>query len=402
METLFDVLDRVDSRTSGHSETSFAFLNRVAGPFWDRTRSKTEEWFSRLPSETQADIRGRVRSGDDSQFAGAYWEMYMHESLLREGFVLTAHPELPDAASRPDFLAVRGDTSFYVEATVIGASTLDIAAERRRSSIYDTLDRLDSPNFILGLEVNAEGTTSPPVRRLRDELDRWLRSLDVDEMAHLQGELGYDALPTYTWKTEDWSITFRPFPKKAEARGKPDSRALGLFGPQAAAVDDVGAVRADLEDKARKYGRPEEPFILAAAVESIFFDAEYTMSGALFGREAVQFDAQTLEAQNIRHPDGLWRGTAGARNTRVSAVVACRSLRPWGPTAHEPVTWHNPWAAAVLPNVLPWEEVMVDVGAGTGTRQVAKRRAHEVLGLPEGFPGPEDPFDDYGSEEQTR
>jgi hypothetical protein len=395
MTRIFDDIPRTDARPAAHSEKTFAFLNRVAGPFWDRTRTTMEEWFMRLPEGTHADIRGRVRSGDNLQFVSAYWEMYVHESLAREGFSLAAHPELPETTKRPDFLASSEDVTFYVEATVVGDSATEAAADHRRNMVYDTLDRLDSPNFILWLEIESEGPSSPSVRALRADLERWLRTLDADELRALAEEQGFDALPTYEWEAEGWRISFRAWPKKPEARGTTGARPLGAFGPaRAAFIDDVGAVRADLEEKAGRYGKPSKPFVIALAVESPFYKGEYAMAGALFGRAAVQFDPDTPDSRHIRHRDGLWRGPEGPRNTRVSAVVAARAVWPWSPTSHEPVTWHNPWSAIPLPDVLPWESTTVNLTDGLATRRAAARRAHEVLGLPDGWPGPEDPFPD--------
>jgi hypothetical protein len=394
MMPLFDDVARTDARST-HSETSFSFLNRVAGPFWERTRSTMEDWFSRLPDESKADVRGRVRSGDDAQFAAAYWELHVHETLACEGFTMTAHPELPETRARPDFLAERDDVAMYIEATVVGPSTSAAASERRLNTIYDSLDQLPSPNFFLWLQVNEEGPNSPSARGLRADLRRWLGTLDPDDPALQLERVGFDALPVHTWKASGWSIDFRPIAKSAEARGRPGVRPLGVFGPaQATAVDDVGEVRSDLRQKAGSYGQPGKPFVIAVLVESPFFDPKYTMSGALFGREAVHWNPETLASQAIRMPDGLWMGPGGPRNTRVSAVLVARRVRPWHPTANEPVVWHNPWSALPLADIFPWEAVTVDLDTGTLERREARKRAHEVLRLPEGWPGPEDPLPD--------
>jgi hypothetical protein len=391
---VFDDIDRVDASPSKHSEGAFAFLNRVAGLFWDRTRSTVADWFGRLPTSVQVDVLGRIRSGDDRQFTAAFWEMYVHESLTREGFTLVPHPAIAGTSSRPDFAATRRDLSFYVEATVIGESASAAAAERRRNVVYDSLNELDSPNFFLGVEVEAEGAASPSARRLRRDLERWLASLDPDETTRaLEAASRLEALPTFLWQYEGWVASFRAIPKKPESRGKPGVRPLGMMGPaRAMAVDDVGEVRNDLSEKARKYGQPDRPFLIAASVESPFFDDDYTMSGALFGREAVQFDPETLASHHVRTPDGLWAGPGGPRNTRVAAVLAGRNVRPWHFVDREPVVWHNPWATLPLRDVLPWECRSVNLGSGTLSKREALRPAYDVLGVPEGWPGPEAPF----------
>jgi hypothetical protein len=392
---IFDDIERSDASPSRHAEGDFAFLNRVAGPFWERTRSSMEEWFIRLPEEAQADVRGRVRSGKDWQFASAFWELYIHESLRREGFQVTSHPDMPDTSAHCDYLARRDGDALYLEATVVGSSEAERAAEGRRNTVYDLLNKLESPDYFLWLDVDEEGPASPSVRQLREDLARWLGTLAFDDVRSAYERGSILAVPTHTWSARGWAITFRPIAKGEEARGKPGIRPVGMFRPgRASTVDDVGQVRSDLENKATWYGRPDLPFVIAAAIESPFFDAKHTMSGALFGREAVQFDPKTLEARGFRQPDGLWRGPGGPRNTRVSGVVAMRSVRPWNLLAYAPVTWHNPWAALRLPDVLPWASARVDLENGQLIESEAVRPSHDILGLPEGWPGPEDPFPD--------
>jgi hypothetical protein len=63
----------------------------------------------------------------------------------------------------------------------------------------------------------------------------------------------------------------------------------------------------------------------------------------------MQFDAETLEARPIRHPNGFWWGPKGPRHTRVSAVLVARNIRPWHFVDREPVMWHNPWATLPMP-----------------------------------------------------
>ena len=395
VERVFDGIKRTDTPPAKHGESNFAFLNRVAGPFWDRTRATVEAWFSRFPvSEQRTDLLARLREDDDRQFDAAFWELYLHESLLREGFTLTPHPELTWTTSHPDFLVEGYDAGFYLEATVTGGPASQTASERRLNTIYDALDRLDSPNFILWLRVDEEGKASPSTRRLRQVLARWLSGLDPDEVAALHRADGRRPLPEYDWEAQGWRIVFTAFPKKEEARGKTGGRAVGAWGPgRAFYVDDIGQVRRDLEDKSGKYGTPDLPLVIAVAVESSFYEGRYTMSCALFGSEAVRFDPATQAAQRMRRPDGLWQGPNGRpRNTRVAAVIAARKPQPWNVTEPEPVTWLNPWAMHPLPLVLPWESVAlaIDLSEGRFVTTEAKRRAHEVLGLPEGWPRPED------------
>lgn len=147
---LFDEIGRTDRRPADHSEGSFRFLNRVDAPYWQRVRDVMEEWFGRVPSDSAADIRGRFRDRDDRQHMGAFWELYVHEALRREGFTMTGHPDLVGSPHKPDFLAHRGDESFYVEATVSWPVGEQLAAERRRSRFYDAVNKCGRRTFFFG------------------------------------------------------------------------------------------------------------------------------------------------------------------------------------------------------------------------------------------------------------
>jgi hypothetical protein len=390
--SVFDNIERHDNSPARFGEGGFAFLNRVEGAFWDRTRGTVELWVSHVDENSRTDLVARLRSNDDGESMAAYWELYLHESLRRQNFRLTPHVELGDTRARPDLLAKREDVTFLLEATRAGDPKVETAAAHRREAVYDVLNELDSPDFFLWVHVEEEAEVSPPARRMRESVAGWLTGLDYEAVSRVFEVEGLDALPTHSWQGDGWRVTFRPI-AKGEARGQPGLRPLGIFEVGGArAVDDVGQVRRNLEGKAGRYGRPDIPLVLALAVDSVFFDPEHTMSQALFGRHAVQWDPQTLEAAEGRLPDGLWQGPRGPRNTRVSAVLAVGNVRPYHFTNREPVLWHNPWADKRMPDVLQWESVSDDPATRELVRRPARQRCYEMLGVPEGWPGPEDPF----------
>jgi hypothetical protein len=79
---LFDATARSDATPARHDEERFAFLNRSASRYFGYVRELMEEWFSHVPAEAQADLRGALRA-DDRQSESAFWELYLHEAYLR-------------------------------------------------------------------------------------------------------------------------------------------------------------------------------------------------------------------------------------------------------------------------------------------------------------------------------
>jgi hypothetical protein len=394
---VFDRMERTDRRPAGFDEPWFDFLNRVDTPYWQRVRNLMDGWFRHLPEDAQGDVRGRFRSSDNGQHIGALWEMYLHESLLIEGFTLTPHLEMP-TGRRIDFLAQRRELSMYVEATVSLPSREATGADRRIAQVTEAMNSVRSPNFFLWLGHYNEGGASPSVRRLRHDLEAWLETLDPDsvavDLASTSG-LALDAMPTYRWRREGWDIEFRAMPIKADARGMSGHRPVGVSGPaRAAYIDATGPLRSSLVDKATCYGDMDRPYLIAVACEAVISTDDFDIEGALFGQAAMTFDRVTLEATPIRHPDGLWTSAPRANNG-VSGVLVARNIRAWTVAEAEPSLWHNPWANHPLPNGLPWASAQVEPIGGSIARADPSQPVHQRLGLKPGWPGPGDPFPDY-------
>jgi hypothetical protein len=83
-------------------------------------------WFEHLSADAQADVRGRIRSRDEAQHQSAFFELYWHELLRCSDFEVETHPQVPNVASNPDFLAHRdGEPQFYLEATLASVGPLE-------------------------------------------------------------------------------------------------------------------------------------------------------------------------------------------------------------------------------------------------------------------------------------
>lgn len=73
--TLFDDVDRTDALPGSYMEDSFSFLNRAAGPYWDRIRGELEAWYREF-ADPNGDLRARFRKSSSAQHCGAWWELY--------------------------------------------------------------------------------------------------------------------------------------------------------------------------------------------------------------------------------------------------------------------------------------------------------------------------------------
>jgi hypothetical protein len=136
-----------------------------------------------------------VANGDLATMSNtkALFELYWHELLCSSGYEVEVHPTLAGVATNPDFLARRnGEPQFYLEAT-LAIPPGDLAADRQFAELHDTLDRMNSPHYFVGIEYRGTPQGNLRGRVIRERLEQWLQTLDHDEISR-----GWRPPPTFT------------------------------------------------------------------------------------------------------------------------------------------------------------------------------------------------------------
>jgi hypothetical protein len=363
---IFSMTTRTDPSPASHGDGHFQFLDRVSGPYWDQVRDLIEDWFSRLCSEAQADVRGRLRSKDDRQFNGAFVELYLHECLLRMGYSVTCHPELEGTSRRPDFLAEKDERSIYVEARSASSSDVAVGKSARVNAVYESLDKLDSPNFFLWINVAKQGDDPLRARPLRGRLEKWLAGLNPDE--HSLEDKRRDDLPAFSHEDAGWKIEFRAIPRSPVARGREGARPLGIFGGGAAQwVQDDEGIRGALMDKGSVYGSLGAPFVVAVASSSMTLD-DHDVLNALHGTEVIElrtFADGTQSTAATRKPDGYWYRGDHWDHRGVSAVLVVKNLHPAFVGKQQHTIWEHPDPEAPVDPFPIWRRSLIEGGGMT-------------------------------------
>ena len=139
---LFDPIERTDTGRATYSEAGFAYLNRSARTDVAQVRELLDAWFARYSSEHQPELASRFRAAGRRGLEPPFFELFLHELLLRLGFRPTVHPQLASTERRPDFLVESdGATSFLLEAAVVSDEPREETAARRlEDGIYDSLN----------------------------------------------------------------------------------------------------------------------------------------------------------------------------------------------------------------------------------------------------------------------
>ena len=371
----------IGPRPKRYGESIYAYYRDSERPGIAAIRTLLEEWFLELPEDERLDLQQRFSSRIDQQHRSAVFELFLHHLLLRCGFEVGFHPDIPGVATHPDFLVSRnGQELFYLEAIAVGNSTREEAETNRMNQVYDSLNNLASPDFYLGLRVEGAPDTPPPGARLRGEIGRWLATLDRQAIQRCYLEERYGDVPTYEWVHDGWRILFDPIPKGDEARANPSVRPIGMTTPmQATQLSLDESLKEGVATKDR-YGRLALPFVVAIQVVDEFRIAKIDVMNGLFGPEAVAIDAQG-NPRTARVPDGAWITANGPIHRTISAVMAWSSLEPWNFTAIEPIVVHNPYASLPLANdTLPLLQHVVDHQKGVLAEQ-AGRSMEDILGL---------------------
>lgn len=350
---LFDDAERMTLEPARHGESNWSYLDRSGRQEWIEARSRLTDWFSRMCAPMKLGVRNRLRSGDDTEFASALWELYLHEMFQQLGYEVTCEVGLPNGRNI-DFLVTRAGQSMYVEATVARSSADALAADTRRNRVYTELDKLETTDFMLGIEVlNAGGDDMPAASRLRREVQQWLSSLDPDEAIAAYESTG--ALPSIELTAAEWHLRLEAIPTKPDLRGKPISRPLGMFMDETGgAIDDETRLKRALKRKSpSRYGDLKHPLVVAIAEYGWeLSDSTWHRTNVLYGTSAVQVGPGD-SFRSVRRPDGHWRGHGNTpRNGRLAAVLFGSRVFPWCVTEAPLEWWNNPFATRPVPDEL--------------------------------------------------
>ena len=234
---------------------------------WDDYRSirqKCELWFEHFPVQHQSDLRSRFRSTKDEQHGGAFFELFLHELLIRLGCNIQIHPEVRGLT--PDFLVNHGDQRFYLEATspgrIFGAFTLS----PNEQDVINKLNKLTSPHFAIRAYMTGELPGTLGGNRITPGFQALLNDHDPDEVQSLIDEEGLAAAPCHVIESGNWTLTgwLDPIP--------PEDRPSNLSGkivhiPMVNAHNPIIGVRDAVNAKRKKYRNLDLPFVLAVNVQ---------------------------------------------------------------------------------------------------------------------------------------
>ena len=390
---LFSDDERTFTGPRPYAEPSYEYLDRSARPEAAAIRQTVSSWYRKYPEDGKADLTSRFKSLDDLQHKSAAFELYLHEIFRRLGCSLVVHPKTGSArATRPDFLVDSGFTKFYLEAVQsIDFKSIDRSAEARMNVVYDTINRLSSENFFIAVDYKGAPNTPPSGRKLRSVLEKWLNSLDPDQVIADVAAQGNAALPTHEKTLEGWELTFTAIPRAPERRNKPTGGIIGVRAGEARYLNTSETIRDSLLAKGARYGELDLPLVVAVNANVDHLDRMDIME-ALFGQEQYILRSDSDEPEFKRAPNGFWHGPKQGqfRYRRVSGAIFGFDVHPWTYGVRSLTYYANPYAhqgvrgcISSLPRLIPLDGKMVDKSG---------RHPRDILNLASPYPGVERNF----------
>jgi len=281
-----------------------------------KVREMLEKWFAGYPEKHKERFRARFHSR--AGFDAAFFELLLHEILVRMGFQVEVHPDIPESTKHPEFGASDASGTLYLEAT--GESGFSSEGRRDSRLIRDLLNQLnrilDPEEFLLTMGVRSVGAQPLSASEIRSSLREQAKAnAGISTMGRRER-----ARQPCTFRKRGWWLRFYPIGQVGREKVRRDA-VLGAMRVQ------WGRGRRRLKNaissKATRYGRLNAAFIIAVNAK----EADHTdVVEALFGRSD---DAGLLSP---------------TRNTRVSGVLLFYDVRPWNLQTVNYYLYRNPWA----------------------------------------------------------
>jgi hypothetical protein len=211
-----------------------------------------------------------------------------------------------------------------------------IVAPNRRAAleagVLDALDAIDASQFMVNVDFERVGRSTPRTDAVKQPVDAWLATLDPDEI--LAAHPGGFSPERKRFEFGEWEITLGPIARTSEYRGCPDNRLVGLGPITTGFTNDVPRLRSAITRKKKQFGTPDKALVVAALATGPVDPT--AIEDALFGSEAVQLNLQSGESRMFRQRDGVWVGKRGPAAKRVSAVLMGIEILPGSCAAHLP------------------------------------------------------------------
>jgi len=279
---------------------------------YESIKLRVENLLNQYPNGNRVNLLKRLQSGDDNQFIGAYFELYLYNLLNEMGFEIEIEPEIQTTGKHPDFLIKKnGKDLFYLEATIAGYLA-NFEWYKNANRIIAYLNENLKVNYLIMAILVKIGNKTPKLK----EICKLLESAKVNEKVLCENN--------------DWMVEFTVTPTSISDQKAPKIMPILIKRDRSGKI-----IRKAIERKA-KQGTKDLPYIVAV---NTFMCNDQDIVDALYGKYAFQVNNGKIE--KLEFKGSIDEGAF--KQTKISGVLMFVNLLPWWNGA-EPVLWLNPVA----------------------------------------------------------
>jgi hypothetical protein len=342
---LFEDGSRTRQEPLQRGERLFDFYDQSGRDGYEELRSILNRWISEVDEDHQAEFISRMRYGGNTAFRATLCELLTHSFLVKLGYKVLVHPDVPGSKKHPDFAVTdaKGDVICYVEVTTINRADEAEGDSNREAVIYNAINKAKLPaGCLLGYNLIQAGSDSPSLQPLVNSIERWAKANS--------GKARSENIAR-RFTAGGWIFEIELY-----AGGDPASSgagAIGVIGLPGGLIAPHSDIRDALERKSRWYGDLGAPYLIVVADAKNQLFAKNAVKDAIteaaFGDEIVVFIGGKPKVDFAKN--GFWFGKNGPRNQHVSSVLLLPDAGIWKlrEAKWQPILAINPWSILSTP-----------------------------------------------------
>lgn len=326
MTGLFDEKKRVDLDPSHHNENPFDYYDRSARKDISNVRQLLNEWFLGYPVSEQGELKSRFKK----TFSSAFYELFIYHLFKHQGFEIDIHPKIPNSNKRPDFLLKKGSIEFYLEAKEArDKSENDEALEKRNNQVYDSLNKIKSPNFFLKIdELILKSSKQPSTKKAIEKIETEIANFDPDVLTEQLSKFGLEKSAKIEYESDDLKLVVSLIPKIESARNLDTASPIGLYPIKTFWGGSGDSIKDSIIKKSKRYGLLDKPYFICINAIGIKGEGDYDVESALWGSLAYTWstDPNKRNERIERQRDGIFLDKTGPRCKNVSGVLVTKVM----------------------------------------------------------------------------
>jgi len=326
MIKLFDNKVRFDLEPSLHNENVYDYYDRSAKQEVSNIRELLNKWFIAYPISEQNELKSRFKK----TFSSAFYELFIFHLFINQGFEIQVHPKVPNSNKRPDFLLKKGDVEFYLEAKeATNKSQSEMSKENMYNQIYDSLNKIKSPNFYLCLEeLEIKSINCPSTKKVIQKIESEMLKYDPDILEKEQTKVGIMNSAKIEFKNDELKLVVQLIPKNPSERHIDNGFSILLYPSISGWGGAEVSIQEAITKKSKRYGKLNKPYFICINATGIVGNGDYDVTTALFGSPANLASADPnhkIWGENTQ-PAGIFFGKNGRCCKNVTGVLVTKVM----------------------------------------------------------------------------